>query len=159
MWEYWFIFALCGLMSIFFKPNRITYASFLGAVLTMLCTFFLYQPFIQIGCFILFYGLTFFLLTHYFPLYKNHTFKRTTELTNLLNQTGVVTRYVGTHFLQSGLVKLDGEIWPAKSSYKHGIIPGTPVCIQRIQGIYLIVQPLPKTHKHKIKKGGNTYNK
>lgn len=146
MWECWFIFVLCSLISIFFKPSRLTYATFFSTTLTTLCTVFLHHPLIQLFCFLLFYGLSFFLLTFYFPLHKKASSKYTTQLTDLLKQKGVVTRYVGTHYLQSGLVKLDGEVWPAKSSYKHGIAAGTPVSIQSIQGIYLIVQPLTESH-------------
>lgn len=74
------------------------------------------------------------------PLIKKHL-KPKTEPTNadrVIGQTAVVTERID-NLSASGFVKVDGQVWSARSSDDSVIEEGKQVEIQRIDGVKLIV--------------------
>ncbi len=65
-----------------------------------------------------------------------------TNIDKLIGKTGVVIQSIGKDAYETGLVKLDGEIWSAVSSNGSPILKGSSVKIQEIKGVKLIVTPL-----------------
>ncbi|MDH7479412.1 MAG: NfeD family protein [Syntrophomonadaceae bacterium] len=68
---------------------------------------------------------------------------RTSNVEALVGQKGYVTEAVAD---DRGLVKIDREVWSARSGDGQVIPPGTPVEVARIEGVKLIV--------NKISRGG-----
>ncbi|MDF2612700.1 MAG: putative protease [Clostridia bacterium] len=62
-----------------------------------------------------------------------------TNIDSLIGKKGIVTEDIGKDNFESGLVKLDGEIWTAVSKDGHPINKGSIVSIHEIKGVRLIV--------------------
>lgn len=57
----------------------------------------------------------------------------------LIGHQGIVTKSIGENLLETGLVKLDHEIWPAISASGDTIPKGKLVEVNTIKGVHLVV--------------------
>lgn len=75
---------------------------------------------------------------------KKYSNKETipTNIDKLIGKTGVVIQGIGEDTYETGLVKLDGEVWSAVSSNGSSILKGATVKVEEIKGVKLIVTPL-----------------
>ena len=77
------------------------------------------------------------------PLADKFINKKTvaTNSYSLINKHGIVTMDINP-IEATGLVKVNGEIWSAKSQYESIIAQGTEIEVLDIDGVKLIVSPL-----------------
>lgn len=75
---------------------------------------------------------------------KKYSNKETipTNIDKLIGKTGVVIQGIGEDTYETGLVKLDGEVWSAVSSNGSPVLKGSTVKVEEIKGVKLIVTPL-----------------
>lgn len=139
MWELWLILSITlALLGILYKKLILVYIAS-SSLITMLLSIILHNITLQV--------LIFTLLAISISLIMNHSFffrpssKKTFFLhTNqFIGQTAVVVKAIGETPLENGLVKLDGETWPAVSVYGEFIPKGASVKIHSIKGIRLFV--------------------
>lgn len=80
------------------------------------------------------------------PLADKFTSKKTiaTNSYSLINKRGVVTMDINP-IEATGLVKVNGEIWSAKSKDESSISKGTEIEVLDIDGVKLIVSPIKIT--------------
>lgn len=110
-----------------------------GALLSMLLSFFVDNIFIQILVFVV-TSIVLIVLTK--PLVKKFLDKKTvvTNAFSLVGQKAIVIEDINS--VQSkGKVKINGEVWSAKTA-EEGVIPkDTEVEITEITGVKLVVKP------------------
>lgn len=140
MWILWLI------AGIIFAVAEMIYSGFfliwfaIGSFMALISSFFVHNVIIES---IIFLAVSLLLLL---TLTKRMTQKftskdtLTTNIDRLIGQIGIVTESIGPNGLESGLVKLDGEIWSAVSQEKTVIEKGAFVEVLLVQGVRLIVK-------------------
>lgn len=140
MWYIWLIAA-----GIFFIGEIITVGFLIfwlgiGSLLAMLVSLITDSVLIQIATFVISSTI---LILFTKPLAKRIT-KSDNVVTNsfsLINKTGIVLSEINN--LESmGQVKVNGEIWSAKSEDNSTIEEGTRIKVLKIDGVKLIVEPV-----------------
>lgn len=140
MWYIWLIAA-----GIFFIGEIITVGFLIfwlgiGSLLAMLVSLITDSVLIQIATFVISSTI---LILFTKPLAKRIT-KYDNVVTNsfsLINKTGIVLSEINN--LESmGQVKVNGEIWSAKSEDNSTIEEGTRIKVLKIDGVKLIVEPV-----------------
>lgn len=138
MWLIWLIAA-----GFFFIAEIITVGFFIfwlgvGALLAMLVSFITNSVIIQVATFTISSSIFLFFTK---PLAKKLA-KADTAVTNsfsLLNKTGIVT--IDINVLEgTGQVKVNGEIWSAKTDDNTIILKGSQIKVLKIDGVKLVVE-------------------
>lgn len=118
----------------------------IGALLAMVTSFICDSLFIQTAVFVI-TSIVLILLTK--PLtdkYMKNTKTIVTNSASLINKIGIVT--IDIDPLEAvGQVKVEGEIWSAKSENDELILKDTKVKILKIDGVKLIVAPIKEENK------------
>ncbi len=142
MWILWLV------IGIIFSVAEILYSGFFliwfaaGAFAALITSFFTSHFIIQSLVFIFVSLILLLTLTKRFVKRFNKTSTVATNIDGLIGKQGVVTHSIGKDNIESGLVKLDGEIWTAISYDGMPISKETLVEIKEIKGVRLIVSPL-----------------
>lgn len=123
----------------------------IGALLAMVTSFICDSLFIQTAVFVI-TSIVLILLTK--PLtdkYMKNTKTIVTNSASLINKIGIVT--IDIDPLEAvGQVKVEGEIWSAKSENDELILKDTKVKILKIDGVKLIVAPIKEENKVLIRR-------
>lgn len=146
MWYIWLIAA-----GVFFVSEMATEGFLIcwlgvGAVLAMLTSFICNNVFIQTLVFVV-SSVLLILLTK--PLVNKYMKNSKTVITNsnaLIDKTGIVTIAINS-LEATGQVKVNGEIWSAKSEENTIIEKDTKVKILKIDGVKLVVAPIKTEQK------------
>ena len=122
-----------GLTSIWFS---------LGAVAALIVSFFTPNIWIQIGCFL---AVSFLTLFGVRPAARRFmaSSRQATNADRVIGAEGVVVEAVD-NLNAKGQVKVNGSIWTARAQDDTVIPPSTLVRVDRIEGVKLIVTPLPR---------------
>lgn len=139
MWQIWLIIVIILLISTYRYPRSFIFCFFIASIVSFLTSLFLNNLLLTCILFIVLAScLTF--ATHYFL--QNFFLSKSSIPYNsntLINQTGIVIKTITNNPLESGLVRINNETWPATS---HSIIPsGSPIQVIAIQGLRLLVIP------------------
>ena len=146
MWYIWLIAA-----GVFFVSEIATEGFLIcwlgvGALLAMLTSFICNNIFIQTLVFVV-SSVLLILLTK--PLVNKYMKNSKTVITNsnaLIDKTGIVTIAIDS-LEATGQVKVNGEIWSAKSEENTIIEKDTKVKILKIDGVKLVVAPIKTEQK------------
>ena len=144
MWILWLIVA------IIFSIAEMIYSGFfllwfaIGAFCSMIISLIFPNSnmFVQGGIFLIVSVSLLLTLTKKFTKKYSNSETIPTNIDKLIGKTGIVIQNIGEDTYETGLVKLDGEIWSAVSSNGSPILKGSSVKIQEIKGVKLIVTPL-----------------
>lgn len=139
MWEVWLIIA------IIFALVEIYYNSFfllwflIGALVALITSLFLHNLLVESTIFLIISLTLLLMFTKYFT--RKFSNKKTLAMNTdkLIGSRGIVIKRIGQNHLESGLVKLDGEVWSAISSSSNAIAEGSIVEVKAIKGVRLIV--------------------
>ena len=138
MWLIWLIAA-----GVFFVAEIITVGFFIfwlgiGSLLAMLVSFITNSVIIQVATFAITSSVLLFFTK---PLAKRLA-KSDNAVTNsfsLINKTGIVTMDINP--LEGvGQVKVNGEIWSAKTENQNTILKGSQIKVVKIDGVKLVVE-------------------
>lgn len=143
MWGIWLVIG-CILLIV-----EITTASFfmiffsIAAFLTVVVSLFVDNIAVQIMVFCILSTIGLLkgrsVLERYFKV--NHEVK-SSNVDALINNVGVVTKKIQPH--EYGLVKINGDIWTAKSKLEEAIEEGQMVIVKEIEGVKLSVELFEK---------------
>lgn len=122
-----------GLTSIWFS---------LGAVAALIVSFFTPNIWIQIGCFLAVSFLTLFGVRPAAQRFMASS-RQATNADRVIGAEGVVVEAVD-NLNAKGQVKVNGSIWTARAQDDTVIPLSTLVRVDRIEGVKLIVTPLPR---------------
>ncbi len=140
MWQFWLIAA-----GIFFIVEIATVGFLVfwlgvGALITMLFSFFITNVYAQAAIFLVTSTLLIFLTK---PFVKKFVNKEKTVATNaysIIGRNGIVTKEINP-MLGTGQIKVGSETWSAKSNSEEVVIPEkTEVVVTAIDGVKAVVK-------------------
>lgn len=146
MWEVWLI------ISIIFAIAEICYNGFfllwflIGALVALISSLLLHNLLLESIIFLIVSFILLLTLTQYFTQKFSKKKTPATNTDKLIGSQGIVIKSIGQNHLESGLVKLDGEIWSAVSDYGDSIAEGRCVEVKAIKGVRLIVTNTTKNN-------------
>lgn len=139
MWEVWLIIAIIFAIAAFCYSGFFLLWFAIGALVALISSLFLHNLLVESIIFLVISFILLLTLTQYFT--RKFASKKTfvTNTDKLIGSRGIVTKCIGQNNLESGLVKLDGEIWSAISDSNEAIAEGSLVKVKAIKGVRLIV--------------------
>ena len=139
MWYIWLIAAIIFFLIEIATVGFLIFWLGIGALCAMVTSFLTDNILIQTGVFVVVSAILIPITKPFVDKYFN---KKTvpTNSYSILNKTGIVTKAI-TSPDGIGLVKIDGEVWSAKSKDNTEIKEGTEVEILKIDGVKIIVAP------------------
>ena len=139
MWGIWLIIGCVLLIVEMTTASFFTIFFSVAAFLTLFISFFVDNLLIQIIIFCLLSIIGLLkgrkVLERYFNV--NHEVK-SSNVDALINKVGVVTKKIQPN--EYGLVKIDGDIWTAKSNLEETIEEGQMVIVKDVEGVKLSVE-------------------
>lgn len=140
MWQIWLIAAGVFLILEIFTMGFLVFWLGIGCLLAMLISFVTDSIIIQTTVFVLSSGLLIFATK---PLVKKFAEKDNTK-TNVYSLEGkkaIVIEDIEWS-TGNGQIKIEGQVWSAKTSEQVNISKGTEVEIEKIEGVKAFVKPL-----------------
>lgn len=137
---YWFLLTITFLLIEIVTPHLVTLWFAIGALNSLIAASYGLDLKKQIVLFLLVSCILLFSLR---PIYKKYikTKKIRTNVDALIGNIGLVTVDICNEE-SIGLVKINGQIWSAKSNNGKEILAGNKVKILKIEGVKLIVEKL-----------------
>ncbi len=139
MWHIWLIFA-----GIFFILEMMTAGFFIfwlgiGSLIAMLISFFTDNVIIQTSVFIVSSGLLIFLTKPFVDKVLGNKKAVNTNAYNIIGKSALVIEEINS-LKGTGQIKVDGEVWSAKSLNQEIITKDSNVVIQSIEGVKACVK-------------------
>lgn len=140
MWQIWLIAAGIFFVLEIFTVGFLVFWLGIGCLLTMLVSFITDSVIIQTAVFVLSSGLLIFATK---PLVKKLAQKDNakTNVYSLIGKKAIVTEDIDWA-TGSGQIKIEGQVWSAKTKEQVNIPKGTEVEIESIEGVKAFVKPL-----------------
>lgn len=138
MWQIWLIIAILFFILEMMGPGFLLFWVGVGALITMVVSFFTDSLVIQIGVFTISSILLLFCTR---PFAKKFT-KNDNTITNansIIGKKGLVTKEINS-LKGTGQIKINGEAWSAKSSKEDIIEEGAEITVLDINGVKAIVE-------------------
>ena len=146
MWQIWLLIAGFFLILEIMTFGFLVFWFAISALITMIFSFFIESVVAQVVIFIL---LSTILLFATKPFVEKITHKDKAVKTNAFSIEGKVAKVIKPidPIEGTGQIKLNGEVWSAKSFNDTYIDQDTEVVIEKIDGVKAIVKPLKETIK------------
>lgn len=149
MWQFWLIAA-----GIFFIIEMATVGFLvfwfgIGALITTLVSFFVPNPYIQATIFLVTSTLLIFLTKPFVNKFVNKGKTVATNAYSIIGRTGIVTKEINP-IEGTGQIKVNGEIWSAKTDLNEVITENTKVEVTQIDGVKAVVKIDSKISKEKV---------
>lgn len=140
MWQIWLIIAgVCLIIEIFTTGFLIFWFS-IGALITMITSFFTSNIIIQTAVFVISSTILIFATKPFIKKFIKDEDTIKTNVYSIIGKTGIVTQEINP--IQSkGQIKVAGETWSATSKDENLILKDSEVKVLEIQGVKLIVSP------------------
>lgn len=139
MWEIWLLIAITFAIAIIYYSSFSLLWFSIGALVALISSLFLHNLLVESIIFLIVSFILLLTLTKYFTprFFSKKILGTTTD--KLIGSRGIVKKRIGQTKLESGLVKLDGELWSAISETNTVIAEGSLVEVKAIKGVRLIV--------------------
>ena len=139
MWQFWLIAA-----GIFFIIEMATVGFLvfwfgIGALVTMLVSFFIPNPYIQAVVFLVTSTLLIFLTKPFVNKFINKDKSVATNAYSIIGRIGIVIKEINP-IEGTGQIKVNGEIWSAKTDLNEIIPENTKVEVIQIDGVKAVVK-------------------
>lgn len=140
MWQIWLIAAGVFFILEIFTVGFLIFWLGIGCLLAMLVSFFTDSVIVQTAVFVISSGLLIFATK---PLVKKIAQKDNakTNVYSLVGKKAIVTEDINWA-TGSGQIKIEGQVWSAKTKEQVNITKGTEVEIESIEGVKAFVKPL-----------------
>lgn len=135
----WFII-LCSfsIATCYYKHSFLLYFS-IGALISLMISLFLHNLLFESICFLSCSLILQLISTSLLSLKHSKHSKPPTSTKDLIGRQGIVTQRIGKTYLETGLVQLNHETWPAISHSGFPIPTGQLVEIKDIKGVHVMV--------------------
>lgn len=140
MWQVWLIASGVFLIAEVFTVSFLVFWLSIGALLAMLVSFFTSNLIIQMTVFVISSGLLIFATK---PLVNKLAKKDIvpTNVYSIIGKNAIVVEDIDWN-TGKGQIKVDGEIWSAKTQEQLSIPKGSEVEIESINGVKAYVKPI-----------------
>lgn len=138
MWHFWLICAGIAFILEMATTGFLVFWFGIGALVTLIISLFINNIIIQGTIFIMTSTILIFLTK---PLVNKYINKPTipTNTYSIIGKTGIVTKRID-NIKGQGQVKIENEIWSAKSENNVSIEEGTEVTVEKIDGVKVVVK-------------------
>ena len=142
MWYIWLIIAGIFLIFEIFTAGFLLFWLSIGALISMIVSFFTSNIAIQTAVFVVSSAILIFATKPFVKKFaKTKTVK--TNAFSIVGQNGIVIKDIDS-INSKGQIKVDGEVWSAVGKNDMNIEKGTEVEILEIKGVKAIVAPIKK---------------
>lgn len=143
MWQIWLIIAIIFFILEMMGPGFLLFWFGVGALITTFVSLFVDNIVIQIGIFTVSSSLLLFCTR---PFVNKVTKKDTTptNVFSIIGKKGIVTKEINSNH-SIGQIKVNEEIWSAKSLTDDIIPAGTEVTVLEVNGVKAIVEKCKET--------------
>ena len=139
MWQIWLIASGVFLIAEVFTVSFLVFWLSIGALLAMLVSFFTTNVVVQMTVFVISSGLLIFATRLVNKLAKKDVVS--TNVYSIIGKRAIVVEDIDNN-TGRGQIKVDGEIWSAKTQEQHSIPKGSEVEIESINGVKAYVKPI-----------------
>ena len=138
MWQIWLIIAILFFILEMMGPGFLLFWVGIGALITMVVSLFVDSIAIQIGVWVI-SSIALLFCTRPFANKFAKTDTTVTNAKSIIGKTGIVTKEINP-MKETGQIKVNGEVWSAKSSKDNVIEEGAQIIILNIDGVKAIVE-------------------
>lgn len=147
MWQIWVILAVLFIIFEMIIPTDfLVFWLGISAGITAICSLFIDNITIQIGIFCILSILLFFCTKKFVQKFTKHDENIKTNSYSLIDKTGIVTTEINP-ILGTGQVKVNNEIWSAKTNDNTIIPENTLISILSIDGVKVVVTTKEESKK------------
>ena len=143
MWQIWLTVAGICLVIEALTTGFLIFWFAIGALLTMIVSFFTTNLIIQTSVFVLSSTILIFTTKPFVKKFVHNNNSIKTNVSSLIGKIGVVTKDIDS-VKACGQVKVNGEVWSAIGSDDIKISEDTEVEIKEIIGVKVVVPPVKK---------------
>lgn len=140
MWQIWLIIAGVCLVIEIITAGFLIFWFAIGALLSMIVSFFTDNIVIQTAVFVVSSAVLIFATKPFLKKFSKNEDSIKTNVYSIIGKTGVVTNDINS-INGSGQIKVDGEVWSAIGENELNISKGTEVKIKEIKGVKAVVSP------------------
>ncbi len=140
MWKLWLIVAILFFVLEMMGPGFLLFWVGIGAIITMIVSFFVDSVAVQIVIFILSSTVLLF-CTRPFAKKFASTDTTITNANSILGKTALVTKEINI-LKGTGQIKVNGEVWSAKNTESGVIEEGSKVKVLSINGVKAVVEKI-----------------
>ena len=141
MWQIWLIIAGACIIIEMLTIGFLVFWFAIGALIAMCASFFINSVVAQTTVFILSSTILLFATKPVVEKFQKSTPNYKTNSSSIEGENGIVTSPIITNE-GKGQIKVRSEVWSAKSFDGRNIPSGTPVTIEKIEGVKAIVKPI-----------------
>ena len=138
MWQIWLLIAILFFILEMMGPGFLLFWVGVGALITMVVSLFVDSIAIQIGVWVI-SSIALLFCTRPFANKFAKTDTTVTNAKSIIGKTGIVTKEINP-MKETGQIKVNGEVWSAKSSKDNVIEEGAQIIILNIDGVKAIVE-------------------
>lgn len=142
MWQIWLIIAGVCLIGEIMTSGFLVFWLSIGALLSMVVSFFTDNVIIQTAVFVISSAILIFATKPFVKKFAK-TKNVKTNAFSIIGQNGIVTKDIDS-INSKGQVKIDGETWSAVGKDDMDIPKGTEIEVVEIKGVKAIVKPVNK---------------
>jgi len=147
MWQIWLIIAGVCLVAEIMTVGFLIFWFSIGALLTMIVSFFTDNIIIQTAVFIVSSTILIFATKPFVKKFANNNNSIKTNVDSIIGKIGIVTEDINS-INSTGQIKVGGEIWSALGENDINIEKGTEVQILEVKGVKVIVTPIRVASKN-----------
>ncbi len=141
MWQIWLILAVFFLALEIITTGFLVFWFSIGSLIAMLSSFFIESVLLQTTIFLISSTILLFATKSFVQKVTQKDVNIKTNVYSIQNKVGKVTLDIDP-IEGKGQIKVNGEIWSAKSSNDIPIPKNTEVLVEKIDGVKAIVKPL-----------------
>ena len=142
MWQIWLIIAGVCLIGEIMTTGFLVFWLSIGALLSMIVSFFTDNIIIQTAVFVISSAILIFATKPFVKKFAKTKDVKTNAF-SIIGQNGIVTKDIDS-INSKGQVKIDGETWSAVGKNDMDIPKGTEIEVVEIKGVKAIVKPVNK---------------
>lgn len=141
MWQTWLIIAGACLILEIMSTGFLIFWFMVGALITMLFSFIIKNFIIQLAIFLISSTILLFATKPLVEKIKKTSTPYQTSSSSIQGAIGKVIADINPDEAK-GQIKINGEVWSAKSSNGNFIPEGTSITVEKIEGVKAIVTPI-----------------
>ena len=143
MWQIWLIIAILFFILEMMGPGFLLFWFGVGALITMISSLFIDSIVVQIGIFTI-SSVALLFCTRPFVNKFTKNDNVITNANSIIGKTGIVIKEVNS-LNGTGQIKVNGEVWSAKSSDEEIIEEGRKITVLNINGVKAVVKTKEKS--------------
>ena len=141
MWQFWLIVAGIFLVAEMATVGFLVFWFSIGALLALITSLFTDNIIIQTTVFVISSGVLIFFTRPFVNKFAKSENKKETNAFSIIGKTALVTEEINP-LLGTGQIKIEGEVWSAKTINSSIVPVDSQVEITAIEGVKAVIKPI-----------------